>query len=305
MRRIFLIFFTTIFFQGLAQMPKNLIVAAENLNFREKPTTQSRVIDQLDNSELLETIELVKNEEWGIYNYDFKKSWIKVRRKMTGEVGYVFGKYVLPQNVAYPYYSVVERIQTGYWYGIHLNHLNDSTYFSQITPIIKKEEEPCSGDTFPRLYSKKSFVDIFLCSQEKLNLDEVYGKSFSGFLGKTLIPVGGQKLFELRKQKVIFRSSGVEERYYSGYETERSKKEKFTMIVQSSNQEWSFDLTKHILKFGESGYYLNFLGDLNNDEVPDFILQEATNHGGAFYFFMSNENGEIELQSISWSTNEC
>ena len=61
------------YFYVFSQMPRHLIVAAENLNFREEPYTQSRVIDQLDNSELLECLELLEK-------------WMKVRRKMTGEI---------------------------------------------------------------------------------------------------------------------------------------------------------------------------------------------------------------------------
>ncbi len=284
-------------FCGFAQMPKNLIVVAENLNFREKPTTQSRVIDQLDNSELLETIELVKKEEWGIYNYDFKKSWIKVRRKMTGEVGYVFGKYVLSQNVAYPYYSVVERIQTGYWYGIH--QIRDSTRFYSIIPILEGEIEPCSGEKFLRLLSKDKPVDILFCLQRKLNIDEFVGQMIPKYQSRSWISINKKKTFKFSKKiELTFESLGVKD--YS----KRIEQEKILLKISYPTYEQNFDLTNDLMKFGE-GYSIEFLGDLNDDGIPDFFLQETTNHGGAFYFFMSNENGEIELQSISWSTNEC
>lgn len=293
------------YFYVFAQMPKHLIVAAENLNFREEPNTKSRVIDQLDNSELLETLKLIEREDWGIYNYNFIRSWIKVRRKATGEIGYVFGKYVLPQNIAYLHYSVVEKIQTGFWYGIHQN--SDSTrFYSSLVPLLKKEEESCSGEELLRLYSKNTPADIVFCSQKKLNPKIMIGQIIKPYQGKSLIPIGGEKTFDFSDDlKVIFKSSGYEFNSIGTSFPDRSAKEKITLTLSDPYVERNYDLSKDLLKFGESGYYVNFIGDLNNDGIPDFFLQEATTHGGAFYFFMSNEKGEIELQSITWSSSKC
>ena len=291
MRLSSFIFFVTLCFYGFTQMPKNLIVAAENLNFREEPNTESRVLDQLDNSELLETLELVK-----------KGSWIKVRRKITNEVGYVFGKYVLPQNVAYPNFFDAWRIQNGNWYGIVEEE--NQLIFKSITPQITVEKDSFIHESY--IHSNEKNVKYIFCSQIELNPKKMSGQIMKQYQGKSLIPIGGEKTFELSdKLKLNFSSSGVKSDLTFGYDYERVNKERVTLTIIDSKEKRVFDLSKDLLKFGESGYYLNFLGDLNDDGIPDFFLQEATTHGGAFYFFMSNENGEIELQSITWSSSKC
>lgn len=83
-------------------LPKDFVVAAENLNFREQPNLEAPIIGQLDNNEPLTLLEIVRPDgKQNIYWFTFNDNWLKVKRKKTGATGYVFGKYIKPAEVAF------------------------------------------------------------------------------------------------------------------------------------------------------------------------------------------------------------
>jgi hypothetical protein len=278
-------------------LPKKLIVAAENLNFRTEPNTKSKTIGKLENSELLTFIKLLREENDGYWS-GISNSWIKVERVQTGEIGYVFGKYVKSQEMAYMNYHDADRIQKGNWYGIFQE--GNKVKIEKSSPKISELDEG-----FNSIVANNEKHKILICSQTEIKEGEINGKLFDN--QREYLQIGIQKrLIRIGDFEFSLACTGEVE-LKQGWMTRKNEKIIFQkMEFDGSQRHYSQqDLTECILQYGEVGYMIHFAGDLNNDGIPELIISEGTTHGGTVYYFQSNEKGELELASITGVSSNC
>lgn len=278
-------------------MSKKLMVVAEDLNFREEPSTNSKVIGVLENSEFLELIKIQNSNVRGCC-YNINNSWLKVLRIKTNQEGYVSGKYVKPQNIAYANNQECERIQSGNWYGLYEE--KNKVYLTKIIPKLETVEY----DKYIVTDSKN--IKYIICSQEELSEGEIIGRFYS-YEDDGYIKIGTRKRLQRigNNQFEIVCTGEVE---LKGPTLFRKKEKIIIQRIEIDGSKRSYfgqDISNSILKYGEIGYSLRFAGDINNDGIIDVILSEADTHEGTLYYFLSNASGEIEIQSLTWSFSKC
>ena len=276
-------------------LPSKLIVSAENLNFRAEPNTKSKPIGKLNNAEPLTLIKLLNENNRGYWS-GLSTSWIKVKRDKTGEIGFVFGKYVKPQEMAYINYHDSDRLQKGNWYGIFEE--NGKVKIERASPKIVED----SG--FKSILSEDKHK-IIICSQDEINEGEIKGSLFFDQIEylkigiqKQLLRIGNREFSLVCTGEVTLKPPIL-----------IRKNEKVTFVTNEIDGPRRIykqqDLTDCILQYGEVGYQIHFFGDLNNDGFPELIISEGSNHGGTVYYFKSNKKGELELQSITGISTKC
>jgi hypothetical protein len=276
-------------------LPKNLIVVAENLNFRTQPNTNSKSIARLENSELLTFIGLVRENDEDNY-YDISSSWIKVKRNRTGEIGYVFGEYVMSQEMAYLNLNDADKIQSGNWYGIY--NVGNKVLIEKSLPKISNSDEG-----FISLVSNHEKHRIIICSQEIINEGEITGnlrdeESLKIGINKRLAHIGNIDYSLACTGEYVIRNGNL-----IGENEKVILQKMFTSgLIKNYTQQ---DLTDCLLQFGGGEYIIHFTGDLNNDGVPELIISEASTQQRAVYYFRSNKSGILELQSISYFYSKC
>lgn len=277
-------------------LPNQLIVAATDLNFRAGPSTDSRIIGKLGDAERLTLIEVHEQQErllWSAFHY----SWLKVERGQTGEQGYVFGKYVKTPEMAYLNHHDSDRAQRGNWYGIYQE--GGKTKIEKTVPKFKEED-----DHAPVIYSKDAHT-ILICTQEEVKEGEVQGQLFEN--ERAYLKVGTKKeLISIGKASfsLVFTGEVVLKPPILIRKNERVI---FltTLFVGPERHYIQQDLTDCLSQFGEVGYQVHFAGDLNGDGIPELILSEATTRQASVYYFRSNQDGQLELVSITGAVSRC
>jgi Bacterial SH3 domain len=278
-------------------LPKMLIVAAENLNFRSGPDTNTIVLAVLTNSEPLALIEL-QSTSGTIYWNSVDVSWLRVKRIRTGEIGYVYGKHVKAAEMAYLVYYDCDRVQSGNWYSIFPDE--GKIKMERTIPVISEFDKG-----FKSITGSKSEYEILICSQDELEVGEIDGILFENTITNLQF---GTELQLLKIKDVEFSliciGGDLVNTHNSGQRDERI----IFQTAKVNGLEKSYlhqDLSDCISKFGEGGYHVHFAGDINNDGIPELIFSEGTNNGSAVYYFKSNTEGKLELQSITGSTSKC
>lgn len=279
-------------------IPQDLIVTGEDVNFRIEPSTNSTPKGKLVNGELLKFIALEpvgQNDGWNNLN----DAWIKVKRISTVEEGYVFGKYVKPQEMAYHYSGDCDRIQNGFWYGIYQE--GNKVFMVETKPKLQEVDKG-----YMSIAGNDEKQRILICSQSKLQEGPIEGRFF-GQYGESISI--GDKVNLLRIKDNSFKLACTGEVDLDRHMGFSRKNEKIYFIKEeidgSQRHYTNQDLTECIQQFGEVGYTLIFAGDLNNDGIPEVIFSEATTRESAMYYFMSNPDGKLELKSVSYSSSKC
>ena len=278
-------------------LPEKLIVAAENLNFREGPSTDSKIIGKLTNSEFLTLVEIHDREEI-IYWNTFEFSWLKVERIQTGETGYVLGKYLKTPEMAYLNYHDSDRVQRGNWYGIYQE--GEKIKVEKTYPKIAELDEEFSSITGSREEHK-----ILICSQDEIGEGEINGRIFEN--DTEYLKIGTQKrLVRIGDFEFSLACTGEVELNPPSLIRKNEKIIFLTTDIDGSRRHYfQQDLSDCISQFGEVGYQIHFAGDLNNDGIPELIISEGTTHGRSVYYFRSNEEGKLELASITGGSSKC
>jgi hypothetical protein len=278
-------------------LPDKLMVAAENLNFREKPNTESRIIGQLTNSELLTLIEIHEKKE-NIYWNTFEFSWVKVQRIQTGEIGYVFGKYLKTPEMAYLNYHDTDRIQKGNWYGIYQE--GGKVKIEKTTPKISELDEG-----FSSIVGSSENHKILVCSQDEIKEGEINGHILEN--DREYLKIGIKKrLIRIGDFEFSLVCTGEVELNPPSLIRKNEKIIFLTTEIDGSRRHYvQQDLSDCISQFGEVGYQIHFVGDLNDDGIPELLISEGTTHGGNVYYFRSNKEGKLELVSITGVSRNC
>ena len=223
--------------------------------------------------------------------------WLKVKRNKNNEIGYVSGQYVKPQNVAYLNGQSCERIQSGYWYGIY--NEDGKTKIKKVNPKVKTEVDESKNIS---VESKK--YKLIIGSQEEFTEGVIQGKLFK--YPSEYIKIGtNRKLLRIDGNEFRLIYSG-EVKLYPPYELQRVHGKLELLTIKSYTDFKSQELTKCLFGFGNIGYQIHFIGDLNKDGFPELILSESgETEGGMLYYFMSNKDGKLELKSLANEDNGC
>lgn len=280
-------------------IPGELIVNGDRVNFRSEPNSNSTPIGKLIDGEPLIFNEIVL-EEQGASWLSLNESWLKVKRVTTGESGFVFGKYVIPQEMAFLPYSDCDRIQKGNWYGIYKDGAN--VMVEKSIPVLKRDGEK----GFKYIQSNDEKHTILICAQGSLTEGIIEGRIYGrddGFLS-----IGRSAgLMRIKNNRFSLVCTGEVE-LNSIMQFTRINEKIFFVIEEIDGDQLHYfkqDLTECIHKFGEGGYKLIFAGDLNNDGVPEIIFSEGDNRQSLLYYFVSNRDRQLELKSIFNGFDKC
>lgn len=305
MKKVILIIFCFLIVkQAISQIIENcptpdLVVVAENLNFRNIPNVESKSKGFLENGELLTFLEFHK-DGGSDYRYYLSSSWLKVRRDKTNEIGYVFGQYVKPQSIAYMNNQDCDKIQSGYWYGIFEE--NGKVMLDSVSPKLVGMEM----DDFKSISVGVRKYKLIIGSQEKLREGQINGKLFP--YPSEYVKIGTSlELLKIENSKFSLVCTGKVE-LRPPFLTRENEKLIFltTKGSRSKDKYQTQDLTKCFDSYGDIGFQIHFAGDLNEDGIPEIIFSESDEtQGGTLYFFMSNSEGVLELKSVTGSVSGC
>ncbi len=257
------------------------MVAAENLNFRDAPNLNSKVIGQFENNELLELLELLETSDF---------EWYKIRRKDKSE-GYVHSKYIIPVNSAYGNYQDCSKLGNLNWYGIFQNGANIS--LNKVNPKLQ------SIDDYSMILMEDNNLKFFISTQEFIQEGEIQAYLNSN---DEFIRIGTNRQLYSDKgfnYSIVFAG----EYLYEGYLTRTKERIYLQRKTVTSTTTW--ELSQFLDGYGEYGYQLHFVGDINGDDIPEIIISEATTQYATFYYIMSNSQGKLELQSKTYSDSKC
>lgn len=279
---------------------KEYIVVAENLNFRSQPNPESKILGKLANAEKLTLIEINNQDGEDRYCCYPWVEWLKVKRNKNGEIGYVAGQYVKPQNIAYLNGQSCDRMQKGYWYGIY--NEDGKTKIKKVNPKIKREVDGIPIDGNISVESNK--YKLIIGSQEEFTEGVIEGKLFK--YPNEYIKIGtNRKLLRIGGNEFRLICTG-EVKLYPPYELQRVHEKLELLSIKSYTDFKSQELTNCLFGFGNIGYQIHFIGDLNKDGFPELILSESgETEGGMLYYFMSNKDGKLELKSLANEENDC
>lgn len=289
-------------FQAKSQIDENCfgkeyIVAAENLNFRSQPNTESKIIGRLANGEKLTLLEINNQDGEDRYCCYPWVEWLKVKRNKNGEIGYVSGQYVKPQNIAYLNGQTCDRLQKGYWYGIY--NEDGKTKLKKLKPEIKTKVD---GSKIISVKPEK--YKLIIGSQEEFTEGIIDGKLLK--YPNEYIKIGtNRKLLRIGENEFRLVCLG-EIKLENPYDLIRFNEKLEFLTIKSYKDFKSEELSKCLFGFGNIGYQIHFFGDLNKDGIPELILSESgETEGGMLYYFMSNNDGKLELKSLANEDNDC
>ncbi|MFT5053278.1 MAG: hypothetical protein ACI97X_000288 [Oceanospirillaceae bacterium] len=277
---------------------KEYVVAAENLNLRSQANSESKILGKLANAEKITLIEI--HNEYGEDRNCCKlwNSWLKVKRDNNGEIGYVSGRFVKPQNIAYLNNQSCDRIQSGYWYGIY--NEDGKVKIKKVNPKLTGME--MDGDKNISVESEK--YKLIIGSQEELKEGGVQGQLFKN--PNEYIKIGtNRKLLRIDGNEFRLICTG-EVKLEPPYELQRVDEKLELLTIKSYTDYKSQELTNCLFGFGNIGYQIHFIGDLNDDGFPELIISESgETEGGMLYYFMSNKEGKLELKSLTSAGTGC
>lgn len=276
---------------------KEYIVVAENLNFRSQPNVESKILGRLANGEKLTLIEINNQDGEDRYCCYPWVEWLKVKRKKNGEIGYVSGQYVKPQNIAYLNGQSCDRMQKGYWYGIY--NEDGKTKLKKLKPKVNSK-----ADGSKVISVKSDKYKLIIGSQEEFPEGVIQGKLFK--YPNEYIKIGtNRKLLRIDGNEFRLVCTG-EVKLKAPYELSRFNEKLELLTIKSYTDFKSQELSKCLFGFGNIGYQIHFIGDLNKDGIPELILSESgETEGGMLYYFMSNKDGILELKSLTNEDNGC
>ncbi len=190
-----------------------------------------------------------------------------------------------------------DRLQNGYWYGIY--NEDGKTKIARVNPTIRTEVD---GSNNLSVASKKH--QLIIGSPEELKEGVIQGELFK--YPNEYIKIGtnrelpriGQHGFRLVcTGEVKLESPNILQRVHEKLEL---------LTIKSYNDYKSQELTNCLFGFGNIGYQIHFVGDLNSDGFPELILSESgETEGGMLYYFVSDKNGKLELKSLTNGGDGC
>lgn len=276
--------------------PNDLIVNATELRFREEPNQNGQVIDILDNGEILEFLEFVPHSEPSFQLYEkLSFTWLKTKRKLDGRTGFVFGQYIQPAKLALRYGQDYNKLPNLNWYGITLN--NEKTKIETTFPEIVGSEH------------NKRIIDslqsyVIIGSKDKYQVGQIDGTVFHNE-NLLILKENEHRVIEFKNEYKLKIEVCHDIELIADQENESIIERLFITVIDTTEKEIVHqELTNQFNHKENKGFWIHFIGDLNNDFIPEILLSPLSEKGGRNLWFES-QSQEIKLQSITEYGTGC
>jgi uncharacterized protein YgiM (DUF1202 family) len=275
-----LFFFLLLAHAGICQfgIEKNLVLAT-SLNVRTEPRKDAKVVVTIPNGEIVDN--LISNDF--DTNYEtidgVSGGWKKIKYK--NKIGYAFSAYLGYQYMLYYEGSTLDNIpKYKYWYAIYATKKGDVLKKVKIKIKTVKNEE--DGHIHKALKTENSEVSLFM-----IGTNEVLTEKMVGIFDHTPDENGTPYNVDLKpgvKDNLCFKNPTIINPPYhivaSGtYKLYNNAEiiENYKVFVRSSVPTITKkqEITPY-LPNPDGWHVMLWVGDLDNDDKPDFIL-----HGGA------------------------
>ncbi len=274
--------------------PAQFIVNADNLRLRSAPHTNSKIIDVLNNGEILEFLEFAKHPEPGFRWYELLgQVWVKVNRVKDGQSGYVSGQYIQPAELGLKHGQNFERMPLFNWYGITLENE---------VPILTKTTPEIIGAKYQHIIVDTAESYVFIGSKDTYSEGSKNGTVFHN---ERLM-----MLYEGMEEEVGWSNVSVKLEVCHDYDFNSSpnfeiKERLFISVRNKENKEILYqELTDQFLHLEHMGFWIHFVGDLNGDGLPEIFMSELSEKAMRNLWFSSNGK-MIELKSITTVAMGC
>lgn len=274
--------------------PKELIVNATELRFREEPNQNAEIIDILEDGELLRFLDFVPHSEPRFLYYEKLTTWLKVNRKQDGKTGFVYGQYLQPSCIALTYGQDYYRLPKLNWYGITLKE--EIPFLSITYPVLEGNE--------PNTVITDSLKSYFMVGTKK--------KYEEGQLDGTVFHNENLLILREDEYKVLEIGNNHKLKIEVCHDVEflNSNKKRIierlyvTVFQKDGKEVLHQELTEQFNHTDNMGFRIRFVGDINKDNLPEILITPLFEKGGRNLWFMSRNN-TIDLQSITEFGTGC
>lgn len=298
-----------------AQSPKykdDMVVWATEVNLRETPSLDARVLARITNGELVRTY----NPEGTVHYLDqingINGTWVQVEYK--GLAGYVFSTYIGPgfqhfyEDAHITYFPTVKN-----WYGIYYDSISGKEFIRKV--VVKAVKTIYEGDPKEHLVlqtnqaAKSLFliatntdmpdreIGLFTKHVQHNNKDLRPGDSRTIFckLNRNTVTGTYYTIFATGIYALVNNSVGLSD--YVVWLADRNFDSTQPGILQNLSKELNLEGICEMLYFG----------DIDNDEKPDILLRQCGNSCREILFLSSlTREGEIlRPVSIYIGIDEC
>lgn len=277
--------------------PNELIVNATELRFREEPNQNAKIIDILEDGELLQFLDFVPHsdsEPRFLYYEKLASTWLKVIRKLDGETGYVYGQYVQPSCLALTYGQDYYRLPKLNWYGITL---------TQEIPFLNITQPVLEGGKHNRIITDSLNSYVIIGTKSEYEEGQFDGTIFHNE-NLLILKESDDKVIEIgNKHKLKIEVCHDVE--FMNSNKKRTIERLYVTVFQKDGKEVLYqELTEQFNHTGNMGFRIRFVGDINKDNLPEILITPIHEKGGRNLWFISRNN-TINLQSITKFGTGC
>ncbi len=247
------------------------------MNLREKPSTSAKVITQIPDGEIIKMI--VKPSYYEDLDGKGQHPWIKVR--YNEYEGYVYSKFTFSlRALLYPKTEMNKLPKLNYY---EISKI-DSSYYQLKKVEAKKKYSNIEDSKYEQINCSENAVFIYatIDTLREGKLDFL-GGSINKYL---IIKPGTSKVFKSmngNEYKLVGSGYSNDNGYACDYELYYGVKEK----SQTSYSLWN--ISEGIQVGTESGYEILWFGDIDQDSVPDLILQGCSTYACTDVLLLSSQ----------------
>jgi Bacterial SH3 domain len=311
---IFFMLIATFLFSQESEFDIFAIVKASKLSIRAKPDIKAEKIGSMNNGDLVKILErnvklLHKNkeEEYDLTIDNITDTWIKIQYK--GIIGFAFGGYLAFESIRTPnkpfkdkYLFAIEGQQSGTWYSEDLKwygiyNRSDGEYIEQVRlkfESVIDDENNGTNNTLKISTDRKELARILVGTNEPIKLGKV---------GISITPFYDRITFNERSIPIpaYTNDNSIINDYLLYAKNWVNKKENcfvenysLTFCSKYINSPINYLHTfQEMGNFDECNIpYLFWFGDMNGDEVPDFIFLYISTKFNKYKIYFSKKSDE-------------
>lgn len=287
-----------------------LMVTANKLSVRTEPNIDSEKLGFLKKEELVKIIDRRTEDKYTASIDGIVDSWAKV--EFNGMIGFVFGGYLAGEQVSMPndkwkgkFLSMMEGNQAGAtysntlaWYGIYSR--DDGEYIEKVEVKLNYSEESEMEDYLKVSTDKIEESKLLIGTNENIKLGRV-GVPVELYTHQMVL--SGQRL----PLPVYVEDCTVKIDFYlygrSLNEIENGcNVENYSLEFFYKKSHWTHS-TKYenlVEKLGECNIpKIYWYGDLNGDDIPDFIFYNQAMYYAKYKFYMSRKiEDKIDFEKV-------